>query len=101
MKYAIYVDVDTSQLKEAVTDTQGEDCGLSNKDAIEREMSWVEQSGIFTPNAQQMPTEQDQELVDKCLERIKQDIEAGDLTAIDELLKFIPKKYLEGFLPEC
>lgn len=41
-----------------------------------------------------------QDLIDKCIERIKEDVESGDLTAIDELLKFVPKQFLEGFLPE-
>lgn len=41
-----------------------------------------------------------QSIVDKCLERIKQDVEAGDLTAIDELLKSVPVEDLKGFLPE-
>jgi hypothetical protein len=39
-----------------------------------------------------------QQLIDRCLSRIKQDVEVGDLTAIDELLGFVPKKYLLGFL---
>lgn len=41
-----------------------------------------------------------QELVDKCIEQIKEDVAIGDVTAIDELLKFVPKKYLQGFLSE-
>ncbi|MEK6829774.1 MAG: hypothetical protein AABY15_06660 [Nanoarchaeota archaeon] len=44
--------------------------------------------------------DQIQELVDKCIERIKEDVAIGDLTAIDELLKFLPTKYLKGYLPE-
>ena len=41
-----------------------------------------------------------QELVDKCLEQIKDDVKGGDVTAIDELLMFLPTKYLKGYLPE-
>ncbi len=41
-----------------------------------------------------------QELVDKALEQIKKDVATGDLTAIDELLMFVPTKNLKGFLPE-
>lgn len=41
-----------------------------------------------------------QELVDKALEQIKEDVATGDLTAIDELLMFVPTKNLKGFLPE-
>ena len=41
-----------------------------------------------------------QELIDAVLEQIKTDIKSGDLTAIAELLKFVPEKYLIGYLPE-
>jgi hypothetical protein len=41
-----------------------------------------------------------QELVDRVIEKIKEDIVDGDLTAVDELLKFIPTKNLIAFLPE-
>lgn len=41
-----------------------------------------------------------QELVDEVIEQIKKDIAMGDLTAVDELLKFIPEEYLKGYLPE-
>lgn len=44
--------------------------------------------------------ERKQELVDKCLEAIKEDVRCGDITAIDELLMFLPTKYLKGYLPE-
>ena len=39
-----------------------------------------------------------QRLIDKCLERIKEDVYSGDVTAIDELLSFVPEKYLKGYL---
>ena len=39
------------------------------------------------------------ELYDKVLEQIKQDVADGDLSAIDELLKFVPKENLEAYLP--
>ncbi len=41
-----------------------------------------------------------QSLIDRCLEQIKEDVSIGDLTAIDELLMFLPAKYLKGYLPE-
>lgn len=40
------------------------------------------------------------ELVDKVIEQIKLDLEAGDTTALVELLMNVPVKYLRGFLPE-
>jgi hypothetical protein len=39
-------------------------------------------------------------LLDKVLDQLVQDVQAGDLTAIEELLKFIPEKNLIAFLPE-
>jgi hypothetical protein len=46
------------------------------------------------------PTDADQPLVDKVIEQIKKDIADGDVTVLDELLKFIPIEYLLGSLPE-
>ena len=41
-----------------------------------------------------------QDLIDLVIEQIKTDIRDGDTTAIDELLSFLPKKNLIGYLPE-
>jgi hypothetical protein len=40
------------------------------------------------------------ELVDRVIDHIKMDIEVGDLTAVDDLLKFCPIKNLIAYLPE-
>jgi hypothetical protein len=47
-----------------------------------------------------LPDQANQDLVDTVLEQIKKDVASGDVTAIDELLKFIPEKYLIAYLPE-
>lgn len=39
-------------------------------------------------------------LISKVIEQIKIDINKGDVTAIDELLRFLPSVYLEGYLSE-
>jgi hypothetical protein len=39
-------------------------------------------------------------VIDKVIEQIKTDISEGDLTALEELLKHIPIKNLEAYLPE-
>ena len=39
-------------------------------------------------------------LIDRVIEEIKSDILMSDLTALDELLTFIPREYLLGYLPE-
>jgi len=41
-----------------------------------------------------------QKLVDDVIENIKKDIADGDVTVLEELLKFIPEEYLKGSLPE-
>ena len=41
-----------------------------------------------------------QELVDKVIGQIYLDIESGDITALEELLKRVPAKVLESYLPE-
>lgn len=41
-----------------------------------------------------------QELINKVITQIMADIGNGDLTAIEELLKYVPEWILEGFLVE-
>jgi hypothetical protein len=44
--------------------------------------------------------DESEELIDKVIARIKTDIAVGDMTAIAELLSFIPEENLKGFLSE-
>jgi hypothetical protein len=39
-------------------------------------------------------------LIERVVELIKKDINDGDVTALEELLSFIPKENLLGYLPE-
>ena len=39
-------------------------------------------------------------LVDRVLEQIVEDVNTGDLTAIEEMLKLVPTEVLVNFLPE-
>ena len=41
-----------------------------------------------------------EELYDKALDRIKEDVASGDMTAIDELLKMLPIEAVKGYLAE-
>jgi len=41
-----------------------------------------------------------QKLIDLVLDQIEYDIDVGDLTAIEELLKYLPKERLKAYLPE-
>jgi len=42
----------------------------------------------------------DQGLIDAALEQIVIDVEGGDLTAIEELLRSVPEENLQGFLSD-
>jgi hypothetical protein len=44
--------------------------------------------------------DENEQLIDKVIARIKADIEVGDVTAIAELLTFIPETNLKGYLSE-
>ena len=39
-------------------------------------------------------------LLDSVLEQMQKDFDAKDVTAIEDLLTYVPIKYLEGYLPE-
>jgi|TARA_B110000444_G_scaffold254506_1_gene287151 hypothetical protein len=41
-----------------------------------------------------------QRLIDTVIDQIKEDVGAGDFTAIDEMLKNIDQKDLRAYLPE-
>ena len=41
-----------------------------------------------------------QQLIEQVIDQIKLDLENGDVTALEELLAFVPQPYLEGFLSE-
>lgn len=39
-------------------------------------------------------------LIDAVLEQIKVDVESGDMTAIEEMIRYLPADVLMNFLPE-
>ena len=41
-----------------------------------------------------------QELIDKVLEQVVEDVQHDDLTAIEGMLKSVPEEVLKSFLPE-
>jgi len=57
-------------------------------------------TGFQSKRAQARDKLIDQKLIDDVLELIVEDVGRGDLTAIEELLKFAPRKNLEAFLKE-
>ena len=72
---------------------------------MENIMYDIEVQQIVPPkysNSNPLPVDADQPLVDKVLEEMGKEFrdENSDLTAIEELIKFIPVEYLKGFLPE-
>lgn len=40
------------------------------------------------------------DLIDRVLEQVKADVKSEDLTALAELLKFLPEKNLKAYLPD-
>ena len=42
----------------------------------------------------------DNKLIEKVLNQIVADVESGDVTSIQELLKFVPEVNLKNYLPE-
>ena len=63
-------------------------------DTIVREVRFCQM-----PNSEP-DTRDKQPLVDEVIEQIKSDIEEGDYTVLDELLKFLPWERLKHYLPE-
>lgn len=95
MKYSIIVSADEETLRETCEDQESSIEGL-----IERESGWMSGSGIGAHDVLRLPTDDDQPLVDEVIEDIRKQFQDGDLTVLDELLKFIPVQYLRGSLPE-
>lgn len=58
------------------------------------------ENGVYHNGGGMEEIEDMDNLVDSVIEQIKEDIKDGDLTAIDELLRFVPKENLIGYLPE-
>lgn len=44
--------------------------------------------------------EKQEAIYDKALDRIKEDVASGDMTAVDELLKMLPIEAVKGYLAE-
>ena len=73
---------------------------MTNKPTVNEEQKWVNLLvSIANPD---LLDEQDrkQELIDEVLSRVVVDVLKGDVTAIEELLRFTPQKRLLGFLDE-
>jgi hypothetical protein len=58
------------------------------------------ENGVYYNDVSMVSLENMDNLIDSVIEQIKEDIKDGDLTAIDELLRFVPKENLIGYLPE-
>ena len=64
-------------------------------------VEYIDERAKTDPYAQEMITEiLDQKLIDKVLDGIMKDFAYGDVTAVEELLTFVPKENLIGYLPE-
>ena len=71
---------------------------FSPKDLYELAESYIEEDHVDGKGADdEIPS---QELIDDVLDEIKKDVAMGDLTAIEELINFLPTNRLKGYLPE-
>ena len=54
----------------------------------------------LTNHWQEEVNDKEEAFYNEVLQQIKVDVAEGDLTALDELLRFIPRQNLEAYLPE-
>jgi hypothetical protein len=52
-------------------------------------------------NFRERAAKENQKLINVVIENIKRDILSGDLTAVAELIKRVPREALLGYLPEA
>jgi len=111
-KYKVWVEVeriDTFDDEEVYRDTDFPE-SIAYRETFE-DASELQQQIVNAFGEIQGTTPQDREnelyeadelqiLIDAVIEQIKEDVADGDLTAVDELLKFVPPQYLKGYLPE-
>ena len=55
---------------------------------------------IWVGEASEYKEEEEEELVDKTLDQLAEDVSKGDFTAIAELLEKVEPKYLSGYLAQ-
>jgi hypothetical protein len=90
-------------------------------EAVQRIIGWIKEDGVnnlvfdvtneitdekFTVDMDAegdvavLPNVPNQELIDMVLEQIKKDVQDGDVTSVNEMLKSIPQEYLVSYLPQ-
>ena len=67
-----------------------------NTSMSEIEFATVEDIKLYRPDL--IPYLNRESIIDLVVSEIKKDIDNGDVTAIDVLLSFVPKKYLLGYI---
>ena len=51
-------------------------------------------------NSSEQPAQKYPSLIDRVLDQIREDVDTGDFTAIEEMLNNLPTEILVGYLPE-
>jgi hypothetical protein len=98
MKFSVILKVDEQHIRNVTGENE-----QSLQDIVESEMGWLNESGITPKRVLQLPNEdneEEQKLIDDCIHQIEKDINEGDTTALEELLKHIPVEFVKSFLPE-
>lgn len=67
---------------------------------VTNELEWVTQSGIRVRDVEEVEQDVSSPTVNAVIEQIEKDFRMGDTTALEELLKYIPKQILMAYLPE-
>lgn len=74
--------------------------GNRNGRTLESAMSEFTATPAQQAKVAELMSERDQDLIDRVLIQIQEDIENGDVTAIEEMLYHVPIQHLEAFLSE-
>ena len=74
---------------------------IAKIDLVSGELTYNDERAKTNGYAQEIILEAKQQcLLDRVVKRIETDLEQGDVSAIEELLSFIPHENLVGYLPE-
>jgi hypothetical protein len=74
---------------------------IAKIDLVTGKVTYNDERAMSDSYAQEIIEEaRKQVLLDRVIEKIKEDFAGGDISAVEELLSFVPKKNLVGYLSE-
>jgi hypothetical protein len=100
----VLIVLDEEQFRSDVQDNNGLSFEeMETKDTYDfvlAELGWVEQSGIAVKDLNQVEVGQDLPVINSAIEQIERDFASGDLTALEELLRYIPERILSNYISD-